>query len=429
MKTEMIFLIVLICLTTPVLGVGILPSDMEVGTLNTNEMYNFSFTLTNSYPYNLNITFETLTKDLEPYVSFNPKNLILEPADRKVPFEVIINPEDIQSGNHTLIFKPKVEVEKPEINYTDRSVAGIIVPTATGTISFEIPTKEIPTRIVEKVTEVRGPSYYIYTVKYKDLEIEVPWLVEATEVTSVTIRVKNTGNVSLENLTINLTSKPKLDLKYNKSIGSLSPGEEKNIVVVISNYTNPHHFVKVIASDLTRQWKSAFIIYAPEIPRVSIPADCIVSTPQNFTIEANKMTQINLNIKNLCNFSLHNVNVMIEGIGFIKHFDVIEKELSTTIDVELPKGTYYYEIMSIYDEGQSKSVIKIDSILTPEIYFIIALVIIIGLMVILLFYRRTKKLFLLKQKSAKQLKKERNKLNKKLRILEQNFKEKLIRKK
>lgn len=357
-----ICLILLIGFVSPAFGIGILPSDREGGELDLDTIYNFSFTLTNTHPYDLNITFETVNNNLKSYITYNPSTLILNTTDNRIPFEVIINPKNIPHGNYILIFKPNAISYKPELNYNENtSVAGIIVPTSTGTISFNVPEEpEIPDDLPDPESPSGGLIGEMPVIsKIKLLEIEVPLFVKLTEESVlVIIKLKNTGTLNLRNLSIILTPDNQVSLKYNQTVGNLSVSEEKNILVELSNTTAIRTGIKINVYDSTDNWSALFMVYT-ETSRSIVETGCIEIEPKKFTIEADKNISLNLTLINICNTTLNNVAIEIAELNYTKNLLTIEDHATIKLNLTLGKGEYHYKIKSAYDGGYSTSAITI----------------------------------------------------------------------
>lgn len=399
------FVFAFVLLSSTVFAIGMLPVDKNLGWLEVNKTYIVGFNLTNRYPYDypINVTFELVrgSDSLASDVTL-PSDIVVYPNETRREFNITINPANIESGNQTIVFRPKIRINAdPAVESTGNVDAGFMIGiTATGTINFTVPPVTIIIeRVVETVTVGGGGTSYIIqkeiVSKYKKLEIEAPWFVETTEDVSVYIKIKNMGDTEIENLTIELISKFSMRMEYDNIIGSLLPDEQKSIGVLLGNFTNEYNFIEIIVSDSEHQWTGSFVVSVPEV-KILAEADCIDLKKTDFIILADSPQQINTTLENKCNFTLHNLDIAIDGLPFKKHVDEITDSMFLSFDIQLPEGEYNYTFVAFYDEGLSKKFIKIYSIFIEDYINLIILILtvfIVLLVALTLFfvYKRRKK--------------------------------------
>ncbi len=424
-KTLIILIISIFALGANAQAIGISPPGIEVAAFNLTAPNTFLFEIKNlnNVPYTLNLTFEMTPSSnyLEPYVTFSPPGMQITPEDKKTNFTITLV-GGIPSGNHLLVFIPRIEFieEEPQMNDTGSiNTAGIIISTSAAYIDFTIPggpplpppppppppgpsgggppSGDVPFPPEEEPDITEVPEKII------NLTIEVPLVVRAVEPgVTVTIKLKNTGDITLKNLTIELVSTPPLNQEYDKQIGTLYPNQQKAINVKLSNFTGTEHIIEAIVSDLEtgNKWTVNFTLRVPEEPRGTIGQNCIEYIPKNFTVKADKKSQISINIKNKCNISLHDINAIINSLGYREVIGKLDRNETRTItlDVLLPGGISNHRVIFVYSEGETTGQISINAavsylgiILNAIALILLFIVLLLILYLILYLYRKNRK--------------------------------------
>ncbi len=434
-KITLIFITSICILVANAHAVGISPPGIEAGTLDltTPDTFLFEIKNLNNIPYTLNLTFETTPSSnyLEPYITFTPPAMQITPQDKKTNFTITIT-SGIPAGNHLLIFIPRIEFIEPEPQMNDTgniNTAGTILSTSAAYIDFTIPEVPPPPPPDPPGSGAAPADVPISPEEIINLTIEAPLHVKAVEPSvTVTIKLKNTGDITLKNLTLELISTPSLNLEYDNQIGTLYPNQQKAINVKLSNFTGTDYFIGVLVSDSETQknWTANFTVHVPDEPRGTISLDCIEYTPKNFKVTANKKSQIKLDIKNKCNISLHNLNTRITTLGYSEVIETLNLNETRTIsiDVLLPPGISDHEIVFTYAEGEATGHITIDaavSFMTLILRAIASILLFILLIYILLFL-----LHLYRKNINGGIKKESHKDHKLSDIKEKIYKLKLV---
>ena len=417
-KTLIILIISMYLLTANARAIGISPPGIEAAAFNLTAPNTFLFEMKNlnNVPYTLNLTFEMAPSSnyLEPYVTFSPPGMQITPEDKKTNFTITLT-GDIPFGNHLLVFIPRVQSieEEPQMNDTGNiNTAGTIISTSAAYIDFTVPggppppppppppgpsgsgpSGDIPSPPEEEPNVTEVPEEKII-----NLTIEAPLVVKAVEPgVTVTIKLKNTGDITLKNLTIEFVSTPPLNQEYDKQIGTLYPNQQKAINVKLGNFTGTEHIIEAIVSDLEtgNKWAINFTVRVPEEPRGTIGQNCMEYIPKNFTLKAGKKSQIRINIKNKCNISLHDINAIINSLGYREVIGKLDKNESRTItvDVMLPAGISNHRVIFVYSEGETTGQISINAAVSylGIILNAIALILIfIVLLLILYLYRKNR---------------------------------------
>ncbi len=423
-KTLIILIISIFALGANAHAIGISPPGIEAAAFNLTAPNTFLFEIKNlnNVPYTLNLTFEMTPSSnyLEPYVTFSPPGMQITPEDKKTNFTITLT-GNIPSGNHLLVFIPRIEFieEEPQMNDTGSiNTAGIIISTSAAYIDFTIPegpppppppppppgpsgsgppSGDAPSPLEEDSNVTEVPEKII------NLTIEVPLVVKAVEPgVTVTIKLKNTGDITLKNLTIEFVSTPPLNQEYDKQIGTLYPNQQKAINVKLSDFTGTEHIIEATVSDLEtgNKWAINFTVRVPKEPRGTIGQNCIEYIPKNFTVKADKKSQIRINIKNKCNISLHDINAIINSLGYREVIGKLDKNESRTItlDVLLPGGISNHRVIFVYSEGETTGQISINAavsylgiILNAIALILLFIVLLLILYLILYLYRKNRK--------------------------------------
>jgi hypothetical protein len=263
----------MLCAASPVFAVGLYPTHVSAGNLSLGEN-NFSFTVTNLYKYNssINVSFEITQPDtLRQFVYFIPANITMENDTDRYSFDVVIPVGAIPIGDYLLIFRPVVRTSgMVNPDNSNVGVGGIIVPTAAASINFSVnatTTTTTTTLPAANVPEEERRSSVIeepHVFNYKELTIEVPWVIEATEpVTNITLNIRNTGNASLENLSLLVESRQNMSLDYNRLIGRVDPGNQTAVTVFISDLVESYSLVNITIYSAGTNWTAGFLIYKP----------------------------------------------------------------------------------------------------------------------------------------------------------------------
>ena len=138
----------------------------------------------------------------------------------------------------------------------------------------------------------------------------------------------------------------------------------------------------------------------PKEPRGTIGQNCIEYIPKNFTVKADKKSQIRINIKNKCNISLHDINAIINSLGYREVIGKLDKNESRTItvDVLLPGGISNHRVIFVYSEGETTGQISINAavsylgiILNAIASILLFIVLLLILYLILYLYRKNRK--------------------------------------
>ncbi len=406
-------------------AIGISPPGIEAGTLDlaTPDTFLFEIKNLNNIPYTLNLTFEMTpgSNYLEPYITFTPTAMQITPQDKKTNFTITIA-SGIPSGNHQLVFIPRIEFIEPEPQMNDTgniNTAGTILSTSAAYIDFTIPevppppppppadppgggggggaaSADVPIASEEEPNMTKVPKKII------NLTIEAPLHVKAVEpAVTVTIKLKNTGEITLKNLTLNMTATPSLDLEYNKQIGTLYPNQQKAINVKLSNFAGTGHFIEILVSDSETQkkWTANYTVHVPDEPGGTISRDCIEYTPENFKVTPNKKSQIELNIKNKCNISIHNLNTIMTTLGYSEVTGTLDVDETRTIsiDVLLPPGISDHKLVFTYAEGKTTGHITIDAavsfmtLILKAIASILLFILLVAILYLLYAYKKNRK--------------------------------------
>ena len=401
MKRILYALIIALIISKTALAVSITPPEKNLGTINQTTITDY--TLLNSikvHNFTLNITFEVVTpKSIQSSISFTPANIILNRTTSTSSFNVTINPVTISNGDYSLVFKAVVNVmENLSANVSGKiDATGIVISEPTASLNFIVPQVSATTTTQTTTPSSGGggggtPSTTI-PPETKNLEIIAPYLIETNQSTTIEIRVKNTGNTTLTNLRIEFKSKFPLDIFYDNIIGTLKQGEEKIVSLVISPPQQRSNLIDVIVSSPENRWADSILIRSPSMPKAGV--DCIELEERKFYIEANKYSEITLNLTNKCSFSLHDVSIVIDNLFFSRKIDVIEERAGILLRVALPEGAYGYKLITLYSEGSSENAItivsqKISQPIILDIMFLLFIIILI-ILVIIAFLKGTSK--------------------------------------
>jgi len=211
----------------------------------------------------------------------------------------------------------------------------------------------------------------------KSLLIEAPWIVEAVGPSdTVTLTLRNSGEVALKDLMIYLDPRFDLAIDYNNSIGELGVGDSILITANLSDFNRVYDFVFINVTDGSDEWTSSLIVYVPDQP-LGV-ADCVQFIPELVVIKDcvglsalhcnayNTMCDSNtIKIKavNVCDESLTGVAINIQSLGYYEFVDILNEEHEITIDVGPNPPTEFVATAS-YVGGVSSDVIQV-SLLNP----------------------------------------------------------------
>ncbi|NOQ55513.1 MAG: hypothetical protein GQ477_01765 [Nanohaloarchaea archaeon] len=386
-------LISLIIFSQAVSAISVVPTYVDAGALEHGDAYVFSYEIINrlssSVPANIDFQLTESSKYLEENIIFFPSNLDIDPDESHIYFSVlIVGTENITEGDHLILFRPvPIPIEQAEANAShDMTVASHILQTTVVGINFSIsspgeviiPTYS-PSGGSSSVLQIISDTIYDVEIvdETKNIMITVPWFFRAAQKNeTLSIKIKNVGASNFTDLVLDITGTPEFDIVYDTHINSLFSGEERIVDVNMSGFSNTYHFLNIVVSDDDGQkWENNVIVYVPEEPRKAISYDCVVFEPKNVTIAKGTQTYVNLSILNTCNISLHNINVMIDGLNHLEHIGTLEPHKAQMFDIVM---TVFedkdYPILFIYDEGKTSGrihvAVKED---LRDIYFIICL--------------------------------------------------------
>ena len=323
-------------------AISVSPAYVDAGVLESGEAYVYSFEIINrlssSVPVNIDFELTQSSKYLENNTMFFPSSLVVNPDESNIHFSVlIVGTENITEGDHLLLFRPiPTPILQAEINASyDMNVASYILQTTVAGINFTIsPADEVivPTYSTggtsrsSVVTLISEPMSTVEIVdETKNIMITNPWFFRvAQENETLYIKIKNMGPFNFTDLALTIAATPELDVDYDSRISSLLSGEEKTVEINMSGFSNTYHLLSIIVSDGADEWEKNVIVYVPEEPRESMSRDCIIFEPKNVTVRGSSESQINLSILNACDFSIHNLNVVVAGLNHIGHMGTIE---------------------------------------------------------------------------------------------------------
>lgn len=419
-------------------AIGISPPGMEAGTLNSSGANIFSFQLKNLNPshYSINMTFELTpsSKYLLPYVSFSPPSAIISPGNRTLGFSVTID-GSVSVGDHLLIFVPKPRLaEDPVNNYSvsgNIDASGIVIDTSAAYIEFTKSAVVVPPEPPQSSSSSSGGgaalpmppqakksnATIVVVTEYIGLIIETPKLVKAADPSVIIkIKLKNTGNVNLS-LLMNIIGNPPLSLKYDPNIGDIYTDEQKEVEVTISNFSSAEHLIRVAVTDadLEKTWSAAFNVVVPEKPRGLSDKNCIEYLPANYTIVSDQKSGISMNVKNKCNITLHNLNIIVSSLDYREYVRELYANETRTVDMyfTLKEGTSRHTVIFEYDEGETigeitifSSASYINSILKLSAFFLILAV----LLIMFIFARKNRRAIFAEAKMPPELKERIEKL-------------------
>ncbi|MCK4808819.1 MAG: hypothetical protein KAS90_04310 [Candidatus Aenigmarchaeota archaeon] len=360
-----------------ILAISVDPTFVDAGVLESDNVYVFPFEITNRFPFSvpLDISFELTdtSKYLENNILFFPSNTVVDIDGTSVFFSVvIIGVKNISEGDHLLVFRPlPVPVDEAELNSTHNiTVASYIVPTVAVAINFSVyhPPSLSPTvpsgygssSYTSLPTQSLPPEETEPIIDIKEITITAPWFFRvAQENDTILVKLTNTGTFNFTSLSIKTMITPSFGIDYEENIGSLSSGEEKTIVFNISDFSSTYHFLSIVISDGEDEWEKNIILFVPEVPREQVYSDmdCIEFEPRNATVKKGEETRINLTVRNICDITLHNMNVVISGFDYLKHIDFIKPDSSLYLEmVQIPTGEdETYTVLFLYDEGETVS--------------------------------------------------------------------------
>ncbi|MCK5452608.1 MAG: hypothetical protein KAI51_04165, partial [Candidatus Aenigmarchaeota archaeon] len=169
----------------------------------------------------------------------------------------------------------------------------------------------------------------------------------------------NTGTFNFTELSVRTTTMPSFGVDYEENIGRLFSGEEKTIVFNISDFSSIYHFLGIVISEGEDEWKKDIMVFVPETPREQVfsDMDCIEFEPRNATVKRGEVIGINLTVRNICDITLHNMNVVISGFDYLEHIDFIRPDSSVYLEMsQIPTGKdETYTVLFLYDEGKTVS--------------------------------------------------------------------------
>ncbi len=359
-----------------ILAIGVNPTFVNAGVLESDNAYIFPFEITNRFPFSvpLDISFELTASSryLENNTVFFQSSTIVDTNDTSVFFSVVISGlEDISEGDYLLVFRPlPVPNVEAELNSThNMTVASYIVPTAAAAINFSVyhPPPPPPdsggdssSSPASLPTQSPPPPETEPIVETKEITTTAPWFFRvAQENDTISVKLTNTGTFNFTSLSVKTTTMPSFGIDYEENIGSLFSGEEKTIVFNISDFSSIYHFLSIVISDGEDEWKKNIMVFVPEIPREQAfsDMDCIEFEPRNATVKKGEETRINLTVRNICDITLHNMNVVISGFDYLKHIDFIRPDSSLYLEMlQIPTGEdEIYTVLFLYDEGKTVS--------------------------------------------------------------------------
>lgn len=424
-------------------AIGISPPGIEAGTLNSSGSNTYSFQLKNLNPsyYNINVTFELTpgSKYLLPYVSFSPPSAIIYPDNKTLDFSVTIG-GSVSAGDHLLVFVPKPNLaENPEHNSSGSGnidASGIVIDTAAAYIEFTKSAIIVPpvppapsssssgggssgggAALPVQPKDRKSNATIVVVTEYTGLIIEAPRLVKAAD-PSVTIKIKlkNTGNVNLS-LLMNITGNPPLSLKYDPGIGGVFSGEQKEVEVTISNFSSAEHLIRVAVTDadLEKTWSAAFNVVVPEKPRGMSDKNCIEYRPANYDVVADRKSGISMNIKNNCNITLHNLNIIVSSLDYREYVRELYANETRTVDMyfTLKEGTSKHTLIFEYDEGETVGeiiIVSAASYMNNILKFGAFLLVLAALLIMFMFARKNRRAISAEVKMPPELKSRIDKL-------------------
>jgi len=372
-----IFVILLSLSASSILAIGVDPTFVNAGVLESDNAYIFPFEITNRFPFSvpLDISFELTASSryLENNTVFFPSSTIVDTNDTSVFFSVVISGlEDISEGDYLLVFRPlPVPNVEAELNAThNMTVASYIVPTAAAAINFSVyhPPPSPPTDPSGDDSSSPSPSLMPSPppaetepiIETKEITIIAPWFFRAVqENDTISVKLTNTGTFNFTSLSVRTTTMPSFSIDYEENVGRLFSGEEKTIVFNISDFSSIYHFLSIVISDGEDEWKKDIMVFVPEIPREQAfsDMDCIEFEPRSATVKKGEETRINFTVRNICDITLHNMNIVISGFDYMEHIDVIEPD--SPLYLEMPQipteEDESYTVLFLYDEGKTVS--------------------------------------------------------------------------
>jgi len=375
-----ISLFMLLFFAVPLSAIGVDPTFVNAGVLESDNAYIFPFEITNRFPFSvpLDISFEltAASRSLENNTVFFPSSTIVNTNDTSIFFTVVISGlEDVSEGDYILVFRPlPTPAEEAELNSThNMTVASYIVPTAAAAINFSVshPVSPPPSPPPDSdgddssspaslPTQSLPPAETEPIIDIKEITITAPWFFRvAQENDTILVKLTNTGTFNFTSLSVRTTTRPSFGVDYEENIGRLFSGEEKTIVFNISDFSSIYHFLGIVISDGEDEWKKDIMVFVPETPReyVYSDMDCIEFEPRNATVKKGEETRINLTVRNICDITLHNMNVVISGFDYLKHIEFVGPDSSLYLEMlQIPtEEDETYTVFFLYDEGKTVS--------------------------------------------------------------------------
>lgn len=403
-----ISLFMLLFFAQSLLAISVEPTFVDAGVFESGNAYIFPFEITNRFPFSvpLDISFELTASSryLENNIIFFPSSTIVDTNDTSVFFSVLIaGVENVSEGDHLLVFRPlPVPAEGAELNSThNMTVASYIVPTAAAAINFSVshpppspptdPSGDDSSSPRPSLIQSPPPAATEPIIDTKSITITAPWFFRVVqENDTISVKLTNTGTFNFTSLSVKTTTIPSFGIDYEENIGRLFSGEEKTIVFNISDFSSIYHFLSIVISDDEDEWEKNIMVFVPEIPRerASLDIDCIEFEPRNATVKKGEETKINLTVRNICDTTLHNMNVVIRGFNYLEHIDAIEPDSQLYLEMlKIPTGEdEIYTVLFLYDEG--KTVSHFNVYLKKEYGYLFSCIAVIILLFLIYMYRR-----------------------------------------
>ncbi len=375
-----ISLFMLLFFAVPLSAIGVDPTFVNAGVLESDNAYIFPFEITNRFPFSvpLDISFEltAASRSLENNTVFFPSSTIVNTNDTSIFFTVVISGlEDVSEGDYMLVFRPlPAPADEAELNSThNMTIAAYIVPTAAAAINFSVshPVSPPPSPPpdsdgddssgpVSLPTQSLPPAETEPIIETKEITITAPWFFRvAQENDTILVKLTNTGTFNFTSLSVRTTTRPAFGVDYEENVGRLFSGEEKTIVFNISDFSSIYHFLGIVISEGEDEWKKDIMVFVPETPREQVYSDmdCIEFEPRNATVKKGEETRINLTVRNICGITLHNMNVVISGFDYLKHIEFVGPDSSLYLEMlQVPTGEdETYTVLFLYDEGKTVS--------------------------------------------------------------------------
>ncbi|NOQ37443.1 hypothetical protein GQ472_01015 [archaeon] len=375
-----ISLFMLLFFAVPLSAIGVDPTFVNAGVLEPDNAYIFPFEITNRFPFSvpLDISFEltAASRFLESNTVFFPSSTIVNMNDTRIFFSVVISGlEDIPEGDYMLVFRPlPTPAEEAELNSThNMTIASYIVSTAAAAINFSVshPVSPPPSPPPDSDGDDSSspsslpiqsppPAETEPIMHTKEITITAPWFFRvAQENDTISVKLTNTGTFNFTSLSVRKTTMPSFGIDYEENIGRLFSGEEKTIVFNISDFSSIYHFLGIVISDGEDEWEKNIMVFVPETPREQVYSDmdCIEFEPRNATAKKGEETRIDLTVRNVCNITLHNMNVIISGFDYLKHIDIVKPDSSLYLEMlQIPTDKdETYTVLFLYDEGKTVS--------------------------------------------------------------------------